>query len=134
MKKLNLILAFCFTLLFAACANPSAVQISPGIYQLGRADHGGIFGNKDALKAGVIRDANTFADGQGKVAIPISAKEHPVGIMGDWATFEYTFRVLGKDDPEAHIPKTLVVSDSQSSPEFRSLGGKDTYYKAETVK
>lgn len=119
--------------MFASCGNPSCVQISPGVYQLARADHGGIFGNKDALKSGVISDANSFAKEQGKVAMPVSAKEHPVGIMGDWASFEYTFKVLDKSNPETRIPKVLVVSDSMRSPEFRSLGGKDVFYIAKPV-
>ena len=124
---------FMFMSLFAGCANPKAVQISPGVYLLGRSDHGGIFGNEDALKSGVIRDANAFAEKLGKVAIPVCAKQHPVGILGDWASFEYTFRVVGKDDPEAKIPKMLVVTDSKSSSEFRSLGGKDVFYIAQPV-
>jgi len=134
MKKFIITIAFCSALLLASCANPSVVQISPSVYQLARADHGGIFGNRDALKAGVIGDANAFANGQEKVAIPISAKEHPVGILGDWASFEYTFSVVEKNDPQARVSKILVVADSKSSPEFRSLGGKDTYYIAKVVK
>ncbi|HVX91263.1 MAG TPA: hypothetical protein VHC20_06615 [Candidatus Paceibacterota bacterium] len=134
MKKFNATILILSGLLLAACANPGVVQVSSGVYQLGRADHGGIFGNKDALKAGVLRDANAFAEGQGKVAVPISAKEHPVGIMGDWASFEYTFKVVDKNDPEARVPKTLVVSNVRTSAEARSLGGKDIYYIAETVK
>lgn len=117
----------------AGCANPQVVQISPGVYQLGRADHGGIFGNRDALKAGVIRDADAFAEKQGKVAVPVCAREHPVGILGDWASFEYTFRVEDKDAPDAKIARILVVTDSKSSPEFRSLGGKDIFYIAQSV-
>lgn len=120
--------------LLAGCANPKVVEISPGVYQLARADHAGIFGNKDALKAGVIRDADAFAEKQGKIAIPVSAKEHPVGILADWASFEYTFRVVEKDDPDARIPWTLVVTDSESSPGARSLGGDDISYTAQPVK
>jgi hypothetical protein len=80
-----------------------------------------MFGNRDALKSGVIRDANGFAENQGKVAIPVSAKEHPMGIFADWASFEYTFKVVDKNDPEAQIPKMLVRVDAERSPEFRSL-------------
>jgi hypothetical protein len=122
-----------FLIVFAGCQNPGVVQLSPGVYELARADHGGIFGNKDALKAGVINDANAFAESQGKVAIPISAKEHPVGIMGDWASYEYNFKVVDKNDPETRVPKILVRVEADSSPEFRSLGGNDTYFKAQPV-
>jgi len=128
------ILIVLFGLLLAGCANPKVVQISPGVYQLSRDDHGGIFGNEERLKANVIRDANKFAESQGKVAIPISARAHPVGILGDWASFEYNFEVVDTNNLEAHTPKVLVVTDSKSSPEFRSLGGKDIFYVAQPVK
>ena len=104
--------------------------MSPGIYELARADHGGIFGNKDALKSGVIRDANAFAEREGKVAVPVSAKEHPVGMMADWASYEYVFKLVDKDSPEARIPTVLVRSDSAHGGGFTSLGSKDTYYVA----
>jgi hypothetical protein len=120
-------------LILSGCSNPSAVQVSPGVYVLGRADHGGIFGNKDSLKASVIQDANRFAEKQGKVAIPLAAKEHPVGILADWATYEYTFKLVDRNDPEARIPKILVLADTRTSSEFRSLGGKDTYYIAKPI-
>jgi len=90
------------SLLFSGCANPGVVQITPGIYVLTREDHGGIFGNSSALKASVIRDANTFALRQGKVAVPISSKSHPVGVLGDWASFEYQFKLVDTNAPEAH--------------------------------
>jgi hypothetical protein len=133
MKIVRLALVATVLGLLAGCANPQVVQVSPGVYQLGRADHGGIFGNRDALKAGVIRDADAFAEKQGKVAVPVCAKEHPVGILGDWASYEYTFRVEDKNDPDAKIPRILVVTDSKSSPEFRSMGGNDTFYTARPV-
>jgi hypothetical protein len=107
--------------------------MSPGVYELARADHGGIFGNEEALKAGVIRDASAFAESQGKVAIPVAARQHPVGIMGDWASYTYDFKVVDKDSPEAKVAKILVRVESVSSPEFRSLGGKDVLYTAQAV-
>ncbi len=133
MKLLSSMLAVVSVCLVAGCANPDVVQMSPGVYELSRADHGGIFGNKDALRSSVIRDANAFAESQGKVAIPVAAKEHPVGILGDWASYQYDFKIVDKDSQEAKIPKILVRADSVSSPEFRSLGGKDVFYKAEPV-
>jgi len=62
-----------------ACANPGIVQLSPDTYMIMREDHGGIFGSMSKLKAGVIADANAFAAAQGKIAIPISTNEKPVG-------------------------------------------------------
>ena len=88
-------------ILLAGCANPGVVQLSPDTYILSREDHAGIFGSSSLLKAGVITDANAFAAAQGKVAIPISAHEKPVGnTPGSWAKFDYQFRVVDKNDPE----------------------------------
>ena len=76
MKNPFAILAVLLVLLCTSCNNPEIVQMSSGVYELARADHGGIFGNKDALKSDVIRDANTYAERQGKVAVPVSAKKN----------------------------------------------------------
>ena len=89
-------------LMLCGCANPGIVEIGPGIYDLSREDHGGIFGNASALKAGVIQDANKFAAQKGKVAVPIISKSHPVGVLGDWASFEYQFKLVDTNAPEAH--------------------------------
>lgn len=86
--------------LLAGCANPGIVQVSPDTYLLAREAHGGIFASSTALKAGVIQDANAFAESQGKVVVPISAKEKPMGNgPAQWASFEYQFRVVEKSDP-----------------------------------
>jgi hypothetical protein len=99
-------------LVVAGCANPGIVQLSPDTYMLSRADRAGIFGNTAALKAGVIKDASEFAAKQGKVAIPIASNETPV-YPGHFATFEYQFRVVDKNDPEARrtslVPRPDVV-------------------------
>ena len=134
MSPIKIALIAFSVLSLSGCANPTVVQISPGVYELSRADHGGIFGNKNALKSGVIGDANAFAEKQGMVAIPISAREHPVGILADWASYEYTFKLVDKNNPEAKIPKILVANDSTRNPEWRSLGGVDVFYVAKQVK
>lgn len=83
------------------CANPGIVQVSPDTYRLARDDHAGVFGNRHSLAAGVIRDANAFAESKGKVAIPVSQTDKPVGVLGDWASYEYVFKLVDKDDPAA---------------------------------
>ncbi|WP_438482547.1 SHOCT domain-containing protein [Oleiharenicola lentus] len=87
-------------LALAGCSNPGVVQLGPDTYLLTRADRAGIFGNASKLKAGVIADANEFAQKQGKVAIPLSDRATPIGGPGQFATYEYEFRVLPADDPE----------------------------------
>jgi hypothetical protein len=90
-------------LLLAGClSSHGVVQLSPDVYMITKEDHGGIFAfNRGKMKTEAIREANAFAESKGKVAIPISSKEKPVGVLGDWASFEYQFKVVAKDDPEA---------------------------------
>ena len=81
---------------------------------LSREAHGGIFASESALKAGVIIDANAFAESQGKVAIPLSSKEKPRGNgPAQWASFEYQIRVVDKNDQEVRrtslVPRADVV-------------------------
>jgi hypothetical protein len=106
----------CLTLfLLQACASvPGAIEISPDTYMITREDHRGIFGSLASLKAEVINEANQFAARQGKVAIPISSQERPLGRgPAQWASFEYQFRVVEKNDPEvqrtALLPRADVV-------------------------
>jgi len=99
-------LAVLWLLLFSALASarqPEVVQLSPDTYMISKADHGGIFGSGlPKLKATVIKQANDFAAQQGKIAIPLASSERPLGHgPGQWATFEYQFRVVDKNDPEA---------------------------------
>ncbi len=88
-------------LVMACASSPGIVQLSPDTYMIAKEDHGGIFGSLAKLKADTIREANEFAARQGKVAIPIATKEKPMGICcGQWAAFEYQFRIVAKNDPE----------------------------------
>ena len=87
--------------LLAGCAsNPGVVNISPDTYYLSKEDGAGIFGNLSTLKAKTINEANEFARKQGKIAIPISMHEVPLG-PGRLAKFDYQFRVVDASDPEA---------------------------------
>lgn len=104
------VLSVPITLMLVACSNPGIVKMSPDTYMLTRADRAGIFGNTAALKAGVIREASEFAEKQGKVAIPLSSNETPV-YPGHFATFEYQFRVVDKNDPEAKRTSLVPRAD-----------------------
>ncbi|MFN0012609.1 MAG: SHOCT domain-containing protein [Phycisphaerales bacterium] len=101
------------------CGNPGIVQLSPDTYLLAREDKAGIFGNAQALKAGVIRDANAFAEKQGKVAIPVSSRGTPAWPL-HFATFEYQFRVVDKNDPEAQgavlVPRADITVQVTGAP------------------
>ena len=114
MKTPLITLCLFATALLAGCSNPGIVQLSPDTYMLTKQDHGGIFGNASKLKAEVIQEANTFAASQGKVAIPLATNERPMGSgPAQFASFEYQFRVVDKNDPEVRrtslVPRADVV-------------------------
>ena len=139
MKIFNLaILVIIIPMLFG-CANPSIVKLSPDTYMLSKEDHAGIFGSMAKLKADVISEANAFAESQGKVAIPIAAKESPVGAFGKWASFEYQFRVVDKNDPEARrTPKPDLTIDKTEKVDVeiksKDLTAKDRDVYTELIK
>ena len=122
--KQNLIILL-IGVFMVSCANPGIVKLSPDTYMLTKQDHGGIFGNAATLKADVIREANAFAESLGKVAIPISSNEIPLA-PGRFANFEYQFRVVDPNDPEAQrtslVPRPDVVIEKteKSSVDIRS--------------
>ena len=103
-------LALGFSLM--GCANPGIVKLSDDTYMLSRTDKGGVFGNASAMKADVIREANEFAERQGKVAVPVTLTESPMYI-GHFASVDYQFRVVDKFDPAARggtlVPRANVV-------------------------
>lgn len=107
------------TMAYAGDRTDEIVQLSPDTYMLTRVSKAGIFASMAKLKSGVIRDANAFAEKQGKVAVAISAREVPVGGPGQWPMFEYQFRVVSPDDPEARrtslTPRPdLVIEDNKN--------------------
>jgi hypothetical protein len=136
MKTLKIISILLLAILLSGCANPGIVKLSPDTYMLSRADHAGIFGNSAKLKASVIKDANEFAENMGKVAIPLSSNETPV-YPGHFATVEYQFRVIDKDDPEAkrsHLaprPDVVIENNEKIKADIKVEEGKskspDTY-------
>lgn len=101
-------LLVCFSLVLSGCAsNPGIVQTAPGVYFISREDKAGVFGNASAMKADVIAEANAFAAKQGKVAIALSTHETPMYPM-HFATFDYQFRLVDPDSPEAKASGMLV--------------------------
>ena len=101
MRTRSLSIATLLVVVMGCASSPGIVQLSPDTYMIAKEDHGGIFGSLAKLKADTIREANKFAASQGKVAIPIATKEKPMGICcGQWAAFEYQFRIVDKNDPE----------------------------------
>jgi len=98
-KYVFAVLAILWITQINGCASPAIVQISPDTYMLTRSSAAGMFANMSKLKAGVIQEANEFAARQGKVAIPISQQQRRP--EHGFPSFEYQFRVVDPDDPEA---------------------------------
>jgi hypothetical protein len=101
----------------ALAGKPEVVQLSPDTYMISKADHGGIFGGGlPKLRAAVIKQANEFAASKGKIAIPLSSSERPMGNgPAQWAEFEYQFRVVDKSDPEARRTSLAPLPDTTVS-------------------
>jgi len=100
--------ACALVLMLSGCAsNPGVVQTAPGVYFISREDKAGIFGNPSAMKADVIREANEFAAKQGKVAISVSTNGSPM-YPGHFATFDYQFKLVEPDSPEAKSTNVLM--------------------------
>jgi len=117
MKAVIPILSFTI-LILSGCANPGIVQISQDTYMLAKADRGGIFGNTAKLKADVHQEAQDFAASMGMIAIPVTSKETPM-LPGRFATYEYQFKLVPKDAPEAKgahlVPRAdLVIEKTEN--------------------
>ena len=114
MKRIVLILWLALLPNATSAGKPEVIQISPDTYMISKADRAGIFGGGlPKLKAKVIKQANEFAASQGKIAIPLSSSERPMGIgPAQWATFEYQFRVVDKSDPEAQRTSLVPRADT----------------------
>lgn len=104
----------------ASAGKPEIVRVTDNTYMIFREDHKGIFGSLAKMKIGIIKQANDFATSQGKIVIPLSCKQTPLGRgPAQWATFEYQFKLVPKDDPEAARAALgacpdVVVQSSQS--------------------
>lgn len=96
----------CYALLPVGVVNAGTkfsdvVQMAPDTYTISRIDHGGIFGNAGKLRTKVIQEANDFAQSKGKVAVMSHIQENPLVVGRSFASIEYTFWVLDKDDVDA---------------------------------
>ena len=93
------LIAFGFVALLVGCANPPITKLSGDTYILTRTDKGGVFGNASAMKTDVLKEANDFAEAQGKAVLPISINETPLIVGARFASIEYQFRLVDKDSP-----------------------------------
>jgi hypothetical protein len=119
MKSIPFFLGLIFVILFSiGCANPGIVKVAPNTYLLSRVDHAGAFGNAAAMKADVIREANEFAESQGKIAIPVYLNETPAWPT-HFATIDYQFRLVDKSDPEAQ--RAYIIPQPNATTEKKDI-------------
>lgn len=118
MKKISVLLGAALTLLvFSGCSGLAIVPLSADTYMASKTSAGGVFVSMSSIKAEVIAAANEFAERKGKVAVPIASEAKPAAPLRN-PSFEYQFRLVDKDSPEARggalIPRPdLVVEKTE---------------------
>ena len=65
-----------------------------GTYIMYKQDKKGIFGNPHVMVNNVLIRAKNFANKNSKTIVEIDRNFHPMGILGDWASFTYTFQLI----------------------------------------
>lgn len=107
-----------FVATIGGCATSEVIPMGTDTYMISQTSAGGVFKSMSSLKAEVIKQANSFAESKGKVAVPIAAKESP-SYPGHMPNFEYQFRLVDKEDPRASgaalIPRADVVIENKVS-------------------
>ena len=106
-------------LLGAACtALPTTgiVKVSADTYRLTRVDPGGQYPDTAAMRAAVTAEADAFAKGQGKVAIPIATHEETMRV-GHLSTIDYEFRLESPGEaPAKAAPTPPPVAEAAKAP------------------
>lgn len=65
-----------------------------GTYTMYKQDKKGVFGNPHVMVNNVLIRAQNFANKKSKTLVEIDRHFHPMGILGDWASFTYTFQLI----------------------------------------
>jgi S1-C subfamily serine protease len=73
-------------------------KIGTSTYTMYKEDRGGIFGNAAKMRRKVKQKAKEFAEKHNYNVQFVSQNIHPVGILGDWASFTYTFKLVNKTE------------------------------------
>jgi hypothetical protein len=116
MKIITFLFGLTLALSLAGCAgNQPITKLGADTYTMNKVDYSGIFGNIKTFRISVIDEANAFAEREGKIAVPVSAKSIPLGVGQTFASFEYSFRLADKNDKAAAqihlVPGSDVVVD-----------------------
>jgi hypothetical protein len=116
-----------FFLLLTGCASVTdqvpdekVLHVSGNVYEILDVDRRGVFGSENSLKKSVYNRADKFAESKSKVASPLAARIHRVGILGDWAWFWYKFELVDIGSPASYrnITDIKIVRDARLSTDF----------------
>ena len=99
MKHLFVVLPLALMMVSPVNAKPEVLQVAQDTYVITKSSYAGAFANMSKLKASVIKQANEFAESQGKVVVPISQRQRRPD--AGFPSYEFQFRVVSPDDPEA---------------------------------
>jgi hypothetical protein len=100
--------------------NEGVEEVSENTYEIMDVDYRGVFGSEESLIRGNVKKSTAFASSHNKVAVPIKARIHRIGIMGDWAWFYYKFSLVDPGSPESirKFEDIVVERDARLSDEF----------------
>lgn len=129
-----------FFIIISGCAtvpdnvpDEEVLHVDGSVYEILDVDRRGIFGSESSLIDSVVSQANEFAAAKGKVATPLMARIHRVGILADWAWFYYKFSLVEKGVPEANrkLDDIEIERDPRLAGEFylsrHKVGQKNSY-------
>lgn len=127
MKTVRFLFLLTSVLLVAGCASNFDAADFEGLRQVGQdeyevfyEDHRGVFGSEKSLQKKVVLEANSFASQRGMVASPIEARQHRVGILGDWAWAYYRFELVPNNGSQFNksADQITFIADANMSNNF----------------
>ncbi len=97
-------------------------QYSANVYALMDYDFRGIFGSEESLIERNLLFVDEFALERAKLAIPVEARIHGVGVAANWAWFYYKFALVEPNSPEANkkFSDIVVERDERWGVEFET--------------
>lgn len=126
------VLATVFFILQGCLSSHGVIPVSSDTYMIRVEDHAGIFAfNRGKMKGEALKKAKAFADSKEMNVFPVEMKEHPVGILGDWAAVEYQFRLVPKGSQKNSGGKLVrpadFISENTQNLNIKNSGNDDLY-------
>lgn len=121
-----------FSILQGCLSSHGVIPVSSDTYMIRVEDHAGIFAfNRGKMKGEALKKAKAFADSKEMDVFPVEMKEHPVGILGDWAAVEYQFRLVPRGSKQNSGGKLVrpadFISENTQNININNSGSDDLY-------